>query len=216
MQKDIGTCLFCVPLRFGAATIACLTFLYGIICMVLLFAGDLRLTSGGYNTHTNRLQSTMGGLGIVFGLLGLLGIFDSKISWVRMFNQYQYAYLLSMSVVFICDLMTLRRCETWASTLVSQLHPNPALYAISRKGICSTARLCYAVGFAFDFGIHAYLTVVVKDFITKMRTFPGYLLQFPDSNMEDHAQVKFYDSSIGEPIQYMGSHTMRWSDYTFQ
>mmetsp|Transcript_59510 Transcript_59510/g.134162 ORF Transcript_59510/g.134162 Transcript_59510/m.134162 type:complete len:219 (-) Transcript_59510:90-746(-) len=209
-QKSLGDCLFCIPLRFGISLIAVGHLAHAFVCILVLFTHDLRLQSGGYSTHTTRLQAIVGCFGLWFGFIGLSGASDSKISWIKSFAHFQDAKIVVSAIVFVFDMVALTRCPEWAGLLGSK-ESNPALYAISSKGQCQMARLCYVIGFTIDFGICYYFAWVTHLFCKKLQNCPGYLIQFSDS-AQNHTQVKLFDSENGEPIQYLGPQTSRTLD----
>lgn len=213
-QKSIGTCLFCVPLHYGVALIALASCMHALLCLVQFFTHDVRLQSGGYNPHTLHLQVTVGVAGLIFAPLGLLGVFDSKVPWIRAFYNFQVAKLVVLVLVFAADLVTLRRCEGWADSLEAQTHPNTALYAMSVKGTCAMARFYYIVGFAADLCVNAYFARATRELHERLEACPAYMIRFGGGGLlapagGDHTQVKFYDHSLGEPIQYLGPVTFR-------
>mmetsp|Transcript_106228 Transcript_106228/g.310539 ORF Transcript_106228/g.310539 Transcript_106228/m.310539 type:complete len:216 (-) Transcript_106228:87-734(-) len=205
VEKNYGTCLLCIPLRIGIVLIAMGTLAYGFVGAMVLATGDLRLQPGGYSIHTARLQAAMGTAGLIFGLMGLLGVYDGKPDWVRNMARFLEAKLVVALIVFVFDLVALMRCPTWASIPHSQV-TNPPLYAISSKGLCSTARLCYGIGFAIDFGFSYYCAWVSHIYCRRLASSQSYLISFANST-DNHCQVKLTDSNHGSPVQYLGSLT---------
>ncbi|CAK0802359.1 unnamed protein product [Prorocentrum cordatum] len=73
-----GQCCVCIPLKLGVTLIALYQFAYAFVCIFGLFVDDVRFQSGGYNTHTYRLQVMVGSAGFFFALAGLMGVADDK------------------------------------------------------------------------------------------------------------------------------------------
>lgn len=64
VQKDIGTCLLCVPLRLGVATFCLLEGVYACFCFAVLFLDDVRMQPSGYNPTTRRWENIVGSVSI--------------------------------------------------------------------------------------------------------------------------------------------------------
>merc|ERR1719215_319297 len=108
-------------------------------------------------------------------------------------------------------MVALRKCAGFAESEEAQVKPNPALFGPSSKGLCDIARHYYVIGFVLDFGVNAYFAWVARDLWQKMLTFPGYSIRFYGGSSfapatTTHNQMKMYDSTRGEPIQYMGDY----------
>lgn len=204
----------------GVALIAAGNFAFACLCFTQFFMHDVRFQSGGYNPRMLSLQTIVGVIGVAFAPLGLMGVFDGKIHWIRAFNTFQIMKIAAMALVFAADLVVLRRCEGWAGGLEAQIHPNPSLYAVSRKGLCATARFYYFVGFAVDVSLNIYFAWVTHDLCKKLECHPAYAIRFfGGSNLAPaiaaHTQVRLYDETMGEPIQHLGPTTFRASDLRY-
>mmetsp|Transcript_82349 Transcript_82349/g.209322 ORF Transcript_82349/g.209322 Transcript_82349/m.209322 type:complete len:223 (+) Transcript_82349:155-823(+) len=212
--KDQGSCLFCVPLKIGCGLITAFHCFRALLCMAQFLRHDVRFQSGGYNPHTIHLQEGIGIFGLIFAPWGLLGIFDNKPSWIRIFNRFQYVLLFVLVLVYCSDMVALRLCDGWATSLQAQLKPNAPLYAISSKGLCALARFNYTVGFAVDFCVNLYFAQVVAMYIVKVESGPSYFIRFGSSHYgtSEHTHVKFHDEKVGEPFQHIGPTTFRPSD----
>lgn len=188
--------------------------------MAQLFTHDVRFQSGGYNPHTQHVQVTVGAVGLIFAPLGMLGVFDGKPSWIRAFYNFQLVQLAVLVMVFASDLVVLRRCENWANSLEAHLRPNVALYEVSRRGLCATARFYYIIGFLVDASVTSYFAVVTRDLCKQIEHGPMYLISFSDhtgfkATLPDHAHVKLYDQSVGEPVLHMGCAAFRPSQLRY-
>mmetsp|Transcript_80944 Transcript_80944/g.241220 ORF Transcript_80944/g.241220 Transcript_80944/m.241220 type:complete len:216 (+) Transcript_80944:161-808(+) len=202
VEKGFGTCLLCIPLRLGIVFVALATLFHGVFGLFALVTGDVRFQSGGYSKHTARLQAATGSLGLIFGLLGLLGIYDKKPNWIRSLARFLEARLVVAGLVFVFDLVALMRCPAWASFPQSKVANFP-LYMISSKGLCSTAQLCYGIGFTIDFGVSYYLTWVTHTFCRRLETTQTYHIRFAHGT-DSHSQAKLTDPIHGAPNQYLG------------
>mmetsp|Transcript_159455 Transcript_159455/g.487938 ORF Transcript_159455/g.487938 Transcript_159455/m.487938 type:complete len:217 (-) Transcript_159455:115-765(-) len=201
VEKSHGTCLLCVPLRTGIVFIAAGTIAYSFLGLLVLATGDLRFQPGGYSTHTARLQAAVASAGLVFGLMGLLGLYDGKPEWVRRMARFLEAKLAVSILVFVFDVVALMRCPSWASVPGSQT-ANMPLYMISSKGLCSTARLCYGIGFAIDFTANYYFAWVTRIYCSRLSASQSYPINFKDT-LENHSHMMPYDPVHGSPAQHL-------------
>jgi len=92
-NRDVGNCFLCVPLRTAVKWFCALTTMWSIFCIIVLFLDDVRYQFAGYNPVTRKLLVYGGALGLFFGMLGNLGIYDEKVNLVRYFNAYQWGML---------------------------------------------------------------------------------------------------------------------------
>mmetsp|Transcript_134262 Transcript_134262/g.374221 ORF Transcript_134262/g.374221 Transcript_134262/m.374221 type:complete len:218 (-) Transcript_134262:117-770(-) len=210
VERSLGTCLFCIPLRLGVSLIATAYFAYGFLCLMVLFTGDFRFQSGGYSLHTSKLQAFAGSAGTIFGFLGLLGLTDGDPARTRTLAHYQEVRLIVSLIVFVFDSIALTKCVTWAS-LPGSKAANLPLYQISSKGLCSMARLCYNIGFVIDFSLGYYFAWVTHTYCRRLASSSAYLIRFKDGT-ENHMQVKLFDTGNGEPFKYLGAPASRPSE----
>lgn len=214
-QKSVGRCCLCIHLRHGVAMIACATIVHAVLCMAHLFMSNDTFVFGGYNPHTLHLQVVIGTAGIFFAPAGLMGIYDDKPTWVRSFANFIMVKLFVLILVFGSDIVSLRHCRGWASSVQAMLAPNPMLYAVSSKGLCDMARFWYLLGFGVDFLVTAYFAFVTRDLAQKIEAIPAYRISFKEATHlqhRDHPKFHAYDPDIGEPIQYLGPATFRISE----
>lgn len=212
--KRLGSCCYVFDQKYGCIAICVYVFIYSIFCFICVFnAGDVRLQSGGYNPTTNNVQIYYGILGILMAWAGINGIVEDSVPYLRTFNTYQWGKLLVNVVVFVADLQTLMKCETWVSTIESQTHYNITLENISRNGLCSAARLSYIFGFLIDFCINVYFTYMVADYCRKLACHPAYVVEFPgdERKARDVRTLHWFDEKLGEPYQYLGDPVRRAS-----
>jgi len=206
-QKDVGICCFCIPLRTGVSLLCLYHFLFGVVCLLNIFYDDVRFQSGGYNPYTNKLQVCVGCLGMGFALIGLLGLYDNKVDWIRTYNYFQITKLVTLGVVFFCDQVYMARCERFVFSIESQQLHNPTMSQISTKNLCGAARQAYTLGFVIDFAFNMYFTYVSYYYCAALMMSPAYIIAFGDQGEkgETHMQVRFFDYNIGEPGAYLDS-----------
>mmetsp|Transcript_31155 Transcript_31155/g.72329 ORF Transcript_31155/g.72329 Transcript_31155/m.72329 type:complete len:211 (+) Transcript_31155:107-739(+) len=202
VEAGHGECFFCIPLRPGVALIALAYFLYAFDCVYVLCSGDVRVQSGGYSPWIWRIQAAAGSAGLLFGFLGMLGVNDGKVDWIRSFAHFQEAKLAVMLLVFVFDVVALSRCATWVDVPGSKAR-NAALYAISSKGLCSIARMYYSLGFVCDFAACYYFTWATRRYCRQLEAGPACLIHFPSSSYA-HVEGKLVDGEHGDPGQHLG------------
>lgn len=207
-QKSFGVCCFCIPIRTGIALICLYHFCHAFVCLYGLFAADIRLQSGGYNMVFDRVQVVVGAFGIIFAFTGLLGVYDNKVTWIKVYNYFQFLKLATLVVVFLADLYTLRNCETWYNKLESQIQYNAAMDRVSRQALCEEVRLSYIVGWILDVSMNFYFAWVCNEYRAFVDHKPAYLIQF-DKN-PTHLSITTFNSRMGEP----GSHLTHVSKST--
>lgn len=214
-QKDVGDCCLCIPLRIGVGMLCVYTFLHGLICVLGLFIGDVRMQAGGYAPDTNQFQVRIGCLGIIFGVTGLLGVIDNKLDQIKYYNYFQYVKLVVSVIVFVADMRELAKCDTWGNNLQSQIAYNAPIDTIALKGLCSWTRYSYQIGFALDFTLQCYFTWVSAIYHQRMQSIPPYFLAFDSmKGGDDHGRMTFFDPDIGEVGQHLGKehHPKKFSE----
>lgn len=180
-------------------------FIGSFVCILALFSDDSRFQSGGYNPHFNKMQIFFGAFGFAFGTIGLLGVYDDKPNWIRIYNYYQFAKLAVLAFVFVADQYTLQSCDGWVSNINSHINYNPTLESISLLGLCKWVRTCYTIGFAFDFALNFYWANVSYDYCSKLEMNPPYLISFgKDKQGLQHLDAVATDSrDWGEPGAFL-------------
>lgn len=197
IQKDLGRCCLCVPIRIGVGILCLITFLHGIVCTLIVFNKDVRLLPGGYNPTTQWWSVTLGCAGMLFGLIGFLGAVDNKVTYVQAYNYFQWSKLAVGLVVFALDMIALRTCESYIFDIQSNIKYNVPMDIISSKGVCTWTRKSYILGYFVDFLVNFYMANVGQQFINLIRHNPAYLIKF-----EDGYEPTIPTSIMGEPANY--------------
>jgi len=197
IQKDLGRCCLCIPIRIGVGILSLITFLHGIVCALIVFNKDVRLLPGGYNPTTQYIGVWLGMFGMLFGLIGVLGAADNKVAYIQAYNWFQWSKLSVGVVIFVMDLLALRGCEAYPFDIQSQIKYNVPMDIISSKGLCAWTRNSYILGYAIDFVVNFYMAWVGQTFIALIRHNPAYLIRF-----EDGYQNTIPTRVIGEPANY--------------
>lgn len=198
IQKDLGNCCLCIPIRIGVG-IACLyTFIHGLICILVFVNQDVRLLQGGYNPQTRWWGVALGQLGVIFGITGLMGVADQKPNWIKFYNYFQWSKCLASAIIFVMDQTTLNGCESYSYNIHSQISFNPNIEPIALKGLCGWTRDAYWVGFAIDFWFQVYMAYIGQCYYSILLVKPAYMIKF-----RPEFEPVLSRESVGEPGMYM-------------
>merc|ERR1719424_1796477 len=157
-------------------------------CGMILATGDVRFQSGGYNPLANKAALLIGVCGMVLAYVGFDGVVERQHAKVQLFNRYQWLKLLISVVVFVMDMVALMSCDTWGSRLASVRAYNPTMDSISKKGVCSITRMCYAFGFLIDFSVNYYFTMEISVYASQLAQSPGYEIRFNGGGADSNDQ----------------------------
>lgn len=154
-MEPLVMCL-CVPIKFGVAVVAMLTFAHSLVCILALLTVDIRFMPNGYDPHVLLLPSIVGSGGVIIGLVGLLGVYDGKPSWIRALLMFLRVKVAAMLVSIVADYRMLWRCEGWNRT-----GENLAMDVLAEAGVCHWARWAYLLGGSIDLGVWGYFVYKV-------------------------------------------------------
>jgi len=205
--RDHGQCCIFLPLKLGVGLISMITFSYGCFCMVSMlkssFAGgsqhsmSINLQFGGYNPMFLRLSDYIGIAGIPLSFFGLLGIYDDKPTWIRVFLQFLQLNLLCSFIVFAADLSTLWSCEGFAGLPEDERPLNPALLELSSRHMCFWGRFAYILGFALETIVNVYFVYNVWRYNGQIELNPPYPIDFGFEKYDAVSRWKFF--GVREP-----------------
>lgn len=194
--KDQGFCCFFCPLRFGASLISMHAFCYGIFMSLVFFEDEPRLIPGGYDPKFKWWSVVLGSLGIIFGLMGIMAIYDNKEQLMKIFAYYEWSKVVLAFIVFIFDEIALRDCDQWQYSISSQISVNTPLENLSTKMLCGSAKKAYQYGFVVDWGLQVYFAYVIWRYYSIMCERPAYLVKF------DGAWEPQVPTRMGEPTNF--------------
>lgn len=198
IQKDLGNCCLCIPIRTGVGLLCVYTFIHGLICILVVFSQDVRLLPGGYNPTTRWWGVALGQLGVIFGLTGLMGVADNKPNLIKTYNWFQWAKLAIGVVIFVMDQTTLNGCEAYSYNIHSQIHFNPNIENVALKGLCGWTRTAYQLGFVIDFWFQFYCAYIGQCYYSVLLVNPAYLIKF-----RPEFEPVLSRASVGEPGMYI-------------
>mmetsp|Transcript_87113 Transcript_87113/g.219345 ORF Transcript_87113/g.219345 Transcript_87113/m.219345 type:complete len:275 (-) Transcript_87113:111-935(-) len=188
--KDYGQCCLIIPLKLGVGLIAMLVFANACLCILALFVQDIRFQPNGYNENFMYLPSAVGAFGIVIGFIGLLGVYDDKPAWVRVFFIFMLVKLAAMAIAMIADYIKLMQCDTWLQT--HKLGDNVAMEVLYEAGVCFYSRWAYAIGSALDLSCWAYFAVKVWTLKSQLDYDSSYPIDFGREPYDLEARWKLF------------------------
>jgi len=137
---------------------------------------SISLQPGGYNLYFSHLVPAIGVLGVGFGFIGILGVYDDKPRWVRAFLYYFYVRMAANVVGFLADLWSLQWCQGY--TEKHDMNSNMALWELSHSGLCFDGRIAYIIGFAVRTIVDLYMLYYTWKYVTTIETNPPYPIDF--------------------------------------
>lgn len=187
-----------------------LVFMDGIVCILALFTGDIRFQPNGYNQYFYKVPAIVGSVGLLFGFIGLLGVFDDKPSWVRSFTTYLFIKLLAIVVTSIADFQTLRKCDSWLQSSESSVSANVQLSRLAEEGVCPWARFAYIVGAALVIGFWTYGFYQARVYTIHLEVNPPYAIDFGLEKYNADGRWRFYQ--VKDPRGDMAKSTEHLSE----
>lgn len=200
MRREHGTFCLVFPLKFGVGLSACLVFLHGIVAIVALVSADVRFQPNGYNPYLDQIPTAVNIGGMLFGVIGLLGVYDEKPDMMWWFNRFLWIKLAAMLAAAIADMVTLSTdCEGWKDLPAHET--SPRMDALSQAGICPWARWSYAVGCIVDIGIWTFLTQRSYTLERQINFAPPYPISFERDNSSKRHFQKYMVSPPDKRVQ---------------
>lgn len=177
-ERDFGTCCCFFPLKFGVGLICALYFSLSVINILALFTGDIRFQGNGYNLTWYWVPSIVGAFGLIFGFVGLLGVYDDKPRWMRAFNYWLLVRLIVEGISIAADFWTLGGCEGWLDDPAHTESYNPQMWALADQDVCKWARWAYSMGCSVDLLLGAYFTYCSWLYMRIIERNPPYAIDF--------------------------------------
>jgi len=199
MEKRHPTCCLCIPLRLGVFLNAVFTVI-GSISMIIAkrYTEDtMRIFSGGYVLQSRVIIGFIEVTGCMWGVLGIIGTWQNKASYVKIYNYYQMARVVSWIGMYYTDLPVLMSCELWIMDInkaIAEQGWNPVMYKIAFSGRCLQERWLFMIFSTLGLCFFIYLTYVNQVLQDMLEEEPKYLLRVP----KDLPNGAFYTQSLGE------------------
>lgn len=193
------TMFVCVPLRLGVLITAAFTFLTSLFYLVdrPYFEYVFRHFTGGYALASRVAVGAIEVTGVPFGLVGILGTWYSRSSYILYFNIWQFVRLGAYLWMYYVDILLLMHCEDWVNSVQSVTEANgwnPLMYEVAMAGNCSNERARFFAFSFLSFAVFAYIVLATSRYLDFMSRVPRHLLQLP----KDMSSGVFYSHSRGE------------------
>eukprot|EP00927_Polykrikos_kofoidii_P066593 TRINITY_DN62164_c0_g1_i1.p1 TRINITY_DN62164_c0_g1~~TRINITY_DN62164_c0_g1_i1.p1 ORF type:complete len:335 (-),score=60.07 TRINITY_DN62164_c0_g1_i1:98-985(-) len=195
--QDYGTCCFILPLKLGVALIAMFTLATGLMSIIGIMINDIRFQPNGYNPMLYYLPSVVSSFGLYFGFVGLLGVYDDKLSWVRYYTNFLFVKILASVAAMVFDFMSLRQCEDWLKDPSHTEESTPQMNVFAKLGICQWARYSYVVGCSIDLALNSYFTYVCFAYYKHLMLNPPYALDF--GLERGNVEAKWWTFKVSDP-----------------
>jgi len=188
--KDLGQCCLVLPLKLGIGLIAMAVFANACLCVLALVSTDIRFQPNGYDQNFMFVPSGVGACGLVLGFVGLLGVYDDKPGWVRVFFLFLVAKLAAMSIAMVADYVKLWQCDSWLRN--HSLGDNVAIEVLASSGVCPWARWAYLIGSGLDLSFWVYCTVKVWSFKSQIEYDNTYPIDFGREKYDIEARWRLF------------------------
>merc|ERR1712083_325342 len=126
------------------------------------------------------------------GFIGLLGIYDDKPGWVKVFNYWMLVKLISIVLTFIADYRMLELCDTWLENPNYRVAGNVQMDKLAEEGVCPWARIAYIIGCSVDFSVWVYFTWITFAYQSALELNPPYSIDFGKERYDKEGRWKFY------------------------
>mmetsp|Transcript_40161 Transcript_40161/g.87749 ORF Transcript_40161/g.87749 Transcript_40161/m.87749 type:complete len:266 (-) Transcript_40161:83-880(-) len=201
------TMCVCFPLRLGVMLVAFFSLLSSVLyaCDRSYWEYEFRHFSGGYALASRVVVGATELSGIPFGVLGVLGVWYSKRSYVVWFNMWQVVRLISWLPMYYVDVPMLENCDLWVNNvqlMVKDHGWNDLMYEIAMKAECPSERQKFYVFSFLAFLFFMYVTYCCFKFQDFMGRAPKHLLRVP----KDLSTGAFYAHSTGERSYMQGTY----------
>lgn len=191
-ERDLGTCCACLPLKFGVGIIAMLIFMSGVLSVVALFTGEVIFQPNGYNSKFYNIPNLVGIPGLIFGFVGLMGVYDDQGGLIRAFNYYFMVKFVASLATIGADFYTLSKCDTWMSNSNLVALNNQQMQQLSQMGVCPWARWSYGVGCSLDVLFWGYCLYKSLGYMWHLDLNPAYPIDFGSERFDVEGRWKFY------------------------
>lgn len=174
----------CVPLRLGVFMNAFWTIVTSVFSLIYrkVASNEVVSINGGYSVWSRTLVSVMLLCGCLWGALGVLGTWENKTSYIKIFNYFQMFRVVAWCAVTIVDVPLLMNCEEWITNIDKALKDqgwNPVMYKVAMGGNCITERISFFAISFFCLMWFSYLLYEGKRYEDLLETEPRYLLRVP-------------------------------------
>lgn len=177
------------------------------------FEDGMRVFGGGYVLQSRLLIWFIEITGLAWGVIGMIGTWQNRLLYVKIFNYYQMARLCVWVLMYFTDLPVLMQCELWVTDIDKALKEqgwNPVIYRIAFSGQCYSERALFIICSTLGFCFFAYLTYQNQMYQDLLEEPPKYSFRvhnhtpigafFTQPLSEEAHLTKF--NHVGMPVKY--------------
>jgi len=117
-----------------------------------------RVVNGGYVLQSRVIIGFLELTGALWGVIGMIGTWQQRAVYVRIYNYFQMARVISWFGMFCTDIPVLLKCEMWQTDIAGAMKEqgwNPIMYEVALSGNCVKERtLFFIFSFAAFFFLH--------------------------------------------------------------
>mmetsp|Transcript_66837 Transcript_66837/g.159967 ORF Transcript_66837/g.159967 Transcript_66837/m.159967 type:complete len:219 (+) Transcript_66837:88-744(+) len=137
-EEPVGVCMCCVPIRLGIFLFT----LYVMVTSLAAIAGavspDVGFACGGFTPWSFTAMLFFGVLGIIASIVGLIGLGDNSVAWVRSFGYLSLVRFVALMVLAWVDQNQLDSCKTLSDSHIAFSEKySDALLRVSMSGMCT-------------------------------------------------------------------------------
>lgn len=211
--KSGATCLICFPLRLGIFLAAIATSVGSIWAIHLKenYGDQARMLFGGFSFYSVLFGKIIDYVGIVWGLWGVIGCWDMKEGYLKMYNHFNMLRVAVWLSVLYYDFGLIWNCEEWALDLdgaVKRHGWNPTMYKLGRSGGCVPTRFYFNIFIPGGILLFTYLIWANIQLQRLISSEPAYLLRLPAVKLDP----AYYAYSLGEKSALLGQRSDRRGD----
>jgi len=194
------TMFVCMPLRLGVLLCSLITFLSSVLYVLNrpFWEYMFRRFTGGYCLASKTVVGGVQLSGLLFGLMGMMGAWNCRRSYISTLNLWQYACVISWVFIYYVDIPLLVRCEDWVNNVqqMTDRHGwNPELHKVAMAGECGSERSHFLAISALALLVSMYIAHATGRYQELLEGTSGSLVQ---AGAEDVTSGAFYSHSLGE------------------
>lgn len=204
------TMFYCMPLRLGVFVVAIFQLIVSVLWCVDKAGWEytFRHMMGGYALASRLVVGVIEVSGIVTAVLGIMGCWFVKPSYIYTYMYWQYLRCAGLLVIYLVDVPLLANCEGWVNSIdqMQKEHGwNAVMYDLAIGGYCNSERTLYFLLTAITFALCWYAASCSRRYAAVMDQAPRHLLRVP----KDLPSGAYYASSTGERARLNGNGVAR-------
>mmetsp|Transcript_59951 Transcript_59951/g.111142 ORF Transcript_59951/g.111142 Transcript_59951/m.111142 type:complete len:420 (+) Transcript_59951:62-1321(+) len=194
--KDHPTMCLCVPLRTGVFLSALNLTLFSLVAILQaedsterqrqLSKNPFPNVEGGYTTVSRVLVVLLNYAGVIFGILGMLGMFTLEPKYIRSYIGYKVSQVFAVVIIFFLDWPLLMGCTMWRDDYDKAMEEfgwNAGVYELAKHGKCWQDSRAFLIYNTFQFALCLYLVCVpgwgAWKLLEEVEDEPNYVLRLP-------------------------------------